>query len=197
DLERPAGPFGSTLELLDSGALSEAGFTRVGVAGHPEGHRAVAPGALLAALRHKQEFASRTGIAAHIVTQFGFDLEAVRAWARRLADEGIRLPVHVGIAGPTPMARLLKFAMQCGVAQSLHAVAGNLGNFSQLASRAAGPDELLLALARRHIAAETSFLVKPHFFSFGGALSTAAWLRALVRGDFELHPDGKRIIARP
>jgi methylenetetrahydrofolate reductase (NADH) len=191
DLERPAGPFRSTLEVIDAGPLSEAGFNRIGVAGHPEGHPAVSPGALLAALRHKQEFADRTGMEVHIVTQFGFDLEAVKSWARWLADHGVSLPVHVGIAGPTPLPRLLKFAMQCGVRHSMHALASRPGAISLLTGHTAAPDELLVALARDHALGGASRLVRPHFFSFGGALATAAWLRAIIDGEFELRPDGK------
>ena len=35
-------------------------------------------------------------------------------------------------------------------------------------------------------------LQQPHFFSFGGALATAQWLRRVIEGDFELPSDGGR-----
>src|SRR5581483_4892402 len=41
DLEKPLGKFMSTLEIIDSGALTDAGIKRIGVAGHPEGHKQV------------------------------------------------------------------------------------------------------------------------------------------------------------
>src|SRR5690606_14529917 len=103
DREQPVGKFTSTLEVLDSGATVDAGFKALGVAGHPEGHKDVGPTALWSALRHKQAFADRTGTKVHIVTQFGFNPEAICVWDQRLAEHGISLPVHVGIAGPTPL----------------------------------------------------------------------------------------------
>jgi methylenetetrahydrofolate reductase (NADPH) len=113
DLERPLGPFSSTLDVIATGALEASGLKRLGIAGHPEGHPSVGPAALLSALRAKQEFAARSGIAMHIVTQFGFNPQAVCAWARSMTREGITLPVHVGLAGPTSPARLLPVPMRC------------------------------------------------------------------------------------
>ncbi len=193
DLDRPLGPFKSTLEVLATGALQEAGMKRLGVAGHPEGHPAITPAELLAALRAKQEFAARSGIAVHIVTQFGFDPEGICAWDRMLTREGITLPVHAGIAGPTPLPKLLRFAIQCGVGTSVSSLAKSMG---AVAGLTAGPDQMLLGLVRGCARHAGSRLVQPHVYSFGGALATAGWLRAIMDGDFDLTADGKRFTAR-
>jgi methylenetetrahydrofolate reductase (NADPH) len=192
DLDRPVGPFKSTLEVLATGALEEAGLKRIGVAGHPEGHPAVGAPELLAALRAKQEFAIRSGIAMHIVTQFGFNPAGICAWDRMLTQEGITLPVHVGIAGPTPLAKLLKFAVKCGIGTSVSSLVKNTGAVAGLTGFAAGPDEMLLALVRGCARHAGSRLVQPHLYSFGGALTTAGWLRSVMAGAFELAADGKK-----
>jgi methylenetetrahydrofolate reductase (NADPH) len=192
DLDRPLGPFTSTLDVLATGALEEAGLKRIGVAGHPEGHPAVGPVELLAALRAKQQFAARSGIAVHIVTQFGFNPAGVCAWDRMLTQEGITLPVHVGIAGPTPVAKLLKFAMQCGIGTSMSSLVKNMGAVASLTGLATGPDEMMLGLVRGCARHPGSRLVQPHVYSFGGALATAAWLRSVSEGAFDLAPDGGR-----
>jgi methylenetetrahydrofolate reductase (NADH) len=196
DLEHPVGPFSSTLEVIASGALQESGLKRIGVAGHPEGHPAVGPAELLAALRAKQDFAVRSGIAVHIVTQFGFDPEAICAWARMLAQEGIGLPVHAGIAGPTPLAKLLKFAVQCGIGTSMRSLVKNVGALAGLAGHAPGPDEMLLGLVRGCAHQACPRLTQPHVYSFGGALATAGWLRSVMEGAFDLAPDGRRFTIR-
>lgn len=196
DLDRPLGPFTSTLEVIATGALEESGLKRLGVAGHPEGHPAVAAAELLAALRAKQEFAARSGIALHIVTQFGFNPEAICAWDRRLTREGITLPVHAGLAGPTPLAKLLKFAVRCGVGTSMGSLVRNMGAVASLTGLAAGPDEMLLGLVRGRARYTGSRLVQPHVYSFGGALETADWLRAVREGAFDLTPDGRRFHVR-
>lgn len=190
DLDHPIGPFESTLQVIATGALEESGLKRLGVAGHPEGHPTVAPAELLSALRAKQEFAARSGIAVHIVTQFGFNPEAVCAWERMIIEEGVNLPVHVGLAGPTSPARLLKFAIQCGIGNSVR-LARNVGTAAGLAGLAAGPDQMLLGLIRGCMQQAGSHLAQPHVYSFGGAVATADWLRAVMEGDFELAADGK------
>src|SRR3974390_92580 len=99
DLNPPAGSFTCTLQILDSGAVVDAGIKTVGVAGHPEGHPGVGPEVLWDALKPKQSFADRTGIRVHIATQFGFNPEGVRGWERQLTERGIALPIHAGLAG--------------------------------------------------------------------------------------------------
>src|SRR5450755_2648593 len=109
DRQQPLGPFSSTLEILDSGATVDAGISSIGVAGHPDGHQAIDEQARWQALAHKQAFGERTGTAIHIVSQFSFNLDAIHDWERELASHGIRLPVRVGIAGPTPLIKLFQF----------------------------------------------------------------------------------------
>ena len=106
DLDKPLGPYASTLDIIDSGLLQNSSLKRLGIAGHPEGHKQVPDPVLLAALRHKQAFAARTGLKLHIATQFTFDADAILAWDERLTREGITLPAHIGIAGPTPLPKL-------------------------------------------------------------------------------------------
>jgi methylenetetrahydrofolate reductase (NADPH) len=194
DLHRPVGELTSTLQVMDTGLLENSGIQQVGVAGHPDGHPSIGPDALLAALRYKQEFATRTGIQVHIVTQFGFDPEGLCAWDRRMTDNGITLPVHVGIAGPTPLAKLIKFALQCGVGASMSSLVKNVGSLANLTRLATAPDEMLLGLIRGRAAYSGSRLVQPHFYAFGGSLATATWLRAVADGSFTVQADGRKFV---
>jgi len=194
DLEKPAGPFTSTLDVIDTGLLEAAGIKRAGVAGHPEGHKSIPPDTILAALRHKQAFAARSGIQVHIVTQFGFNPEDICAWDRRFTEAGITLSVHVGIAGPTPLNKLLKFAMHCGVGASMGSFMKNMGAMANLARLATTPDEMLLGLIRGCAAYTGSRLVQPHFYSFGGAVATAKWLRAVADGSFTVDDEGRKFV---
>jgi methylenetetrahydrofolate reductase (NADPH) len=190
DRDPPVGKFASTLEILDSGLTLETGIKSVGIAGHPEGHKALGPNTLWSALKHKQEFADRTGTKMHIVTQFGFNPEAVCAWERHLAEHGISLPVHVGIAGPTPLPKLIRYAMQCGIGASLGALMKNMSAMGNVARLATAPDEMFVGLMRA--ARGATRLVAPHLYAFGGAVATSRWLRAVVDGTFELDASGDR-----
>jgi methylenetetrahydrofolate reductase (NADPH) len=186
DRDPPAGQFRSTLEILDTGALLDCGIKRVGVAGHPEGHPAVGAETLWGALQAKQTYAERTGVRMHIVTQFSFNPAGVSAWDRQLTEHGIKLPVHVGIAGPTPLPKLIKFAIQCGIGASLGALSKGMGLVGRVAGLATSPDEMLIELVRRRSREPSSHLAHPHFYAFGGVAATARWLRGVVDGRFDL-----------
>jgi methylenetetrahydrofolate reductase (NADPH) len=183
DAPRPVGEFSATVDVLQSRILEESGINQIGVAGHPEGHSAVPTAVLWEALRAKQAFAARSGLALQIVTQFGFDAGAFRAWEHELVRRQIRLPVRLGIAGPAPIAKLLHFAIQCGVGASLRGLMHTVGAAARARELATTPDQHLLSLVRTPVAAQ---VVAPHFFAFGGALETARWMQLICAGKFEI-----------
>jgi methylenetetrahydrofolate reductase (NADPH) len=167
----PRGPFADALALIRGGALQDAGIAEVGVAAYPEGHPKIADEALAAALRDKIAAAEQSGLRLHIVSQFSFAPERIVDWLMRLRAQGIMLPVEVGMAGPTGIASLLRYARRCGVSASLSglmsgAAAGLLGNV--------GPDRIVDALA----AAGGIGDAQPHYFSFGGVIDTARYAAA-------------------
>jgi methylenetetrahydrofolate reductase (NADPH) len=186
DLQAPAGPYAISLDVLESGILANAGVTRIGVAAHPEGHRSVDTATLWDALRAKQAHAERAGIDMHLVTQFGFDATAIGRWGRELRQRGIRLPVHVGMAGPAPLAKLVKYAMACGVGASLRGALRSLQTVRHVAGLATTPEAMLANLARDDSTGPGRQLRHPHLFAFGGVVATARWLRALLDGRFEV-----------
>jgi len=186
DLATPIGPFTSTLDLLDSGVLRDVGIKRLGVAGHPEGHPAVGDEVLWEVLERKQAYGRATGLRMHIATQFGFDSLSLISFERGLAAREISLPIHAGVAGPTPFTKLLKYAAHCGVGASLRAVTGNALSLGRLPHLVTRSDEMLLGVYRAKQANAESRIFAPHFFAFGGVLETARWLRAIIDGSFEL-----------
>ncbi len=190
DATAPTGPFESTLDVIATGATSDHEFSTVAVAGHPEGHKLIGPTLLWDALRAKQAFAHATGTQVPVVTQFGFHPEAVFEWQRHCRERGITLPVHVGLAGPTPLPRLIRFAMQCGIGASLHALARSTSALAGLVRLTTSPDEMLTGLVRCRDAAGEALIVKPHFYCFGGSLETARWLRRVREGAFQLNTEG-------
>ncbi len=194
DRNLPQGEFSDTLQVLDCGALADHGFQTLGVAGHPEGHPAVVPARLWDALKRKQAYAVETRATIHIVTQFSFRAEAVFGWESRLLDLGITLPVHVGVAGPTPLRKLLKYALQCGVGVSNGAVMKALGALGSSAGLVASADEILFDIGRCHAGRPHTLIRQPHFYAFGGIKATALWMRALRSGRFEVNEDRKRLL---
>ena len=193
DAARPIGEYSSALDVLAAGILEECGIGRVGVAGHPEGHNAVASASLWEALEAKQAYADRTRLPMHIVTQFGLDRAAFKSWERELVRRHIRLPVRVGIAGPAPLPKLMHFAIQCGIGASMRALMRNLGAAAHASDLATSPDQHLLSLLAAPLPPQ---IVGPHFFAFGGALETARWMRSVAAGAFDIDPKGGRLRLR-
>ena len=156
----------------------------------------IAPDMLWEALRGKQAFARRTGTRVEVVTQFGFDPNTVIEWRRDCLARGITLPAHIGLAGPTPLPKLIRFAMQCGIGASLRGVRRNAGAFKGLAGMTSTPEEMLTNLVRLAATNEGLSIMKPHFFCFGGSLDTARWLRKIVDGAFDLNDECSRFAVR-
>lgn len=191
DTEHPAGEFDSSMDVLASGLLERSGIKRLAVAGYPEGQRGLGPSLLWNALKAKQAFAQRTGLGMCIVTQFGFNGNALRDWEPELARNEILLPILAGIAGPAPLSKLIKFAMRCGIGASLRTVMRNLSAISGVAELATTPEQHVRRLVQLP---GSTRIVAPHFFCFGGVLETARWINRVVSGKLLIDADAARSV---
>jgi methylenetetrahydrofolate reductase (NADPH) len=189
DIAVPNAAFDSSLEVLETGLFGRYGFREVGVAGHPEGSKAIGEQRAEQALAGKAAFAKSASFRIRIVTQFGFDPEAVTDWEQATQAAGIALPIHVGMAGPASLRQLAKFAMMCGIGSSARMLMTRTGATANLL-RTQAPDELITHFARHRATHPASRLVKAHFFAFGGVLKTARWVNAVLAGRFELNRQG-------
>ncbi|NNL17741.1 MAG: methylenetetrahydrofolate reductase [Boseongicola sp.] len=173
---RPVGAFDSSRQLLDTGAFQEAGYTRLHVAGHPEGNRDIDPdgGSSIVdeALRWKAAWARTNGIEMAIVTQFAFDGDGVVAWAKRLRSAGIELPIHLGVAGPAKLQTLIKFAIACGVGPSLSVLQKRARDISKLVMPFE-PDALLEDVADASNESGAPLFERMHLFPLGGIATSA------------------------
>ncbi len=163
-----AGPYPDALAVIQKGRLRETGIEEIGIGAYPEGHSRIPAGRLEAALDEKIAAAAAHGLGVHIVSQFSFSPESILGWLKKLRACGITKPVKVGMAGPTSMPALLRYARRCGVNASLRglmsgAAAGLIGNV--------GPDRIVETLALAGDLGDAA----PHYFSFGGAVETARY----------------------
>lgn len=171
----PLGPYPDALSVIQKGRLREAGIEEIGIGAYPEGHPRIPPGRLEAALDEKIAAAAAQGLRAHIVSQFSFSPERILAWLKQLRACGLSRPVKVGMAGPTSVPALFRYAKRCGVAASLRGLAS--GAAASLVGHV-GPDRIIAALC----AAEGLGDAAPHYFSFGGAVETARYACEAAHG---------------
>ena len=175
DLPKPAGPFPDAISVLRTDLLQHHGIRAIAVAGHPEGHPAANALIMEKALRDKVAYARANGLKVDIITQFLFEAEPVVAYLQRLEALAIESPLRVGITGPAKLTTLIKYAMHCGVGNSLKALRKQAGNISRL-TQDAPPDELLADIVRETNGTVAGF----HFYVFGGLRKTGQWLNAAM-----------------
>jgi len=175
---KPVGDFDSSMQLLETGLFDAYGFSRLHVAGHPEGSKDIDTDRTTRlvdeAAAWKQAFAERSGAAMALTTQFTFDANAVLHWARRLDAAGVGLPIHVGVAGPAKLQTLIKFALACGVGPSISVLQKRAKDFTKLLLPFE-PTDVLSELAEAHAKGEAGAIEAVHLFPLGGIKTAATY----------------------
>jgi methylenetetrahydrofolate reductase (NADPH) len=179
DEPRAKGPFNDSLQILESGLLTDSGIREIGVAGYPEGHPRIPASQLVSSLEKKRQLTREQGLGMYIVTQFSFSPHRVVEYCSNLARTAPEVSIYAGVAGPTDPVALARYAQRCGVSVSLRALKTLGTGIARLVTNA-DPREHLIALARYSLQREPSNLVGVHIYSFGGAVKTASWMRKLI-----------------
>ena len=178
--KNPKGELFNSIQMLETGIFEKHAFKKIQIAGHPEGNRDIDNDGTLEktinALKEKQKFALNTKLKIGITTQFCFDLRPVIEWLKVLEREQIDLPISLGLAGPTRLQTLIKYAIMCGVGPSI----------SVLKKRAKDLTKLLLPFEPTEMVDDlysykNNKLFKNvhslHFFPLGGIEASAAFAR--------------------
>lgn len=173
DPPEPQGPYADTAALIATGAFERVGIRAIGIGGHPEGHPVMSRQQCWEVLHAKVNEIERRGMAALIVTQFGFDPDAVLGWLAELRVRGIDVPVRIGIPGPAGIKTLLRYAARCGVGASASVLSKYGISLTRLIGTA-GPDRLVDAFSSR--LDERHGKVRLHFYPFGGLAQTLYWI---------------------
>jgi methylenetetrahydrofolate reductase (NADPH) len=176
DVALAKGPFRSSLDVCYSGSIEACGISSVSVAGHPEGHPYLSAANAFKVLEAWRDWGQQTKIHVDVVTQFCFESAPVLGWIGELGASGIGLPVIVGLAGPATPATLMKFALRCGIGNSMRSLRGRIGRYGRLLTET-GPDDVMHGLQSAPSAA-TAPIVGFHLFPFGGLRKAADWLRS-------------------
>ncbi len=183
DRAAPAGPYDSSLQIMQTGVFQKAGIVRMAIAGFPEGNPHISDAVLDGALSAKVDFARNAGVQLSIVTQFCFEAEPIVAWLRYIRAQGIDVPVRVGLAGPAGIVTLARYAVRCGIGNSLHVLTEN-PSFAKLLIEK-GPEPIIRDIAASAgPASELSGsqqrlplgIAGLHFYVFGGFSKTVDWI---------------------
>jgi methylenetetrahydrofolate reductase (NADPH) len=176
DVAAAKGPYRSSLDVAASGLIEAHGIVSVSVAGHPEGHPYLEAAGAFKVLEAWQAWGRQTKIRVDVVTQFCFESAPIIGWIGELRSRGVQLPVIVGLAGPASPATLTKFALRCGIGNSMRALRSQIGRFGRLLTDT-GPDDVISGLQSAPATA-TGAIAGFHLFPFGGLRKAADWLRS-------------------
>ena len=156
------------------------GLDTVGVAAYPDGHPLISEDVRRDALFAKQELLAEAGLRGYCSTQMCFDPARIIAWLKAERNDGLTLPVHLGIPGAVERAKLLTIGARLGVGQSLRYLRKNRRSMAKLlGSSAHDPSDLLEALSSQLAPLGIDGL---HIFTFNQVETTAAWRQALIHG---------------
>ena len=180
----PIGDYDSSIQLIESGLFDKASFKRLHVAGHPEGNKDIDPHGgvknVSNALSWKQEFSKRTDAEMAIATQFCFDANVVKKWADGIKEDGIDIPIHIGIAGPAKLKTLLKFSVECGIGSSMKILTQRAKDITKLLLPYK-PTQILKDLSAFKVQDPEFNIEQVHFFPFGGIKQTSDWVEEIQK----------------
>jgi len=123
-------------------------------------------------------FARQEGLLLSIITQFCFKSEPVIEWVQEVRARGIDVPIRVGLAGPAGLLTLMRYAVRCGIGNSLRVLGENPSFAKVLVER--GPEPIIAGLAASVAdgRGQSLGIAGLHFYIFGGFKRTMDWIAA-------------------
>ena len=173
DAERPRGPYDDASAVLADLLDTDSSVQTIGLPAYPDGHPFIEERALHDALETKQAMLAEAGVAGYVSTQMCFDPAKIDLWLHAQRNQGLTLPVHLGVAGVIDRAKLMTMGLRLGVGASLRYARKNRGALLGLfTSNHYDPNKLLEPLSP---ILETAGVTGIHCFTFNQVAATAAW----------------------
>ncbi|MGW6032466.1 methylenetetrahydrofolate reductase [Gordonia terrae] len=169
DAATPAGDYPDALSMLRDVHDSGRSFSSIGIGGYPEGHALIVSDMVEQALKDKAPYATQ------ILTQLCFDSNTTIEWARQVKQQGIELPIRVGIPGAIGRQKLIRVSASLGLGQSARFLKKQQNMFWRFFLPGGySPNKLIGNLAPA-FDADDNTLQGLHIFTFNELESTEAW----------------------
>jgi methylenetetrahydrofolate reductase (NADPH) len=188
DLGDTSGPFADAEAVLADPAIAGSGIREISFAVYPEEHPRIPAQQLEDALDRKIKRASAMGLSVSLLTQLCFTHERITACIDAVASRYPQVALHIGVAGPTSLMSLARYAQTCGVANSFGSLVRRGCKSFRLAT-SSDPLRELVPVAAHLTGRNRPNIAGTHFFAFGGAIATADWIAnemAKRRGQLDL-----------
>ena len=176
DAGTPSGAYHAALPMLQDLTSMGRPFAAVGITGYPEPHPAMDGEEAMKAMLAKHEHAT------YIVSNLCFDSAAIASWLSRVRDEGVRLPLLLGMPGPVERAKLLAVAARIGVGQSIRFVGTHVGAVARMAAPGGFNAAKFLRRAAPALSAPALGVTGLHVFTFNQVAQTERWRQSQLSG---------------
>ena len=93
-----------------------------------------------------------------------------------MTNNGINIPIHIGVAGPAKLQTLIKFSLACGVGASLKVLQKRAKDVKKLLLPFE-PNDFLEILAKYKKENPKFNISNIHFFPLGGINTNASWIK--------------------
>jgi methylenetetrahydrofolate reductase (NADPH) len=124
--------------------------------------------------------AQQAGLELTLLTQFFFDQAPFLDWVRELRSGGVQARLVGGLAGPTRLSTLIKFAMRCGAGASMRVLTARPQAFTKLLGDH-GPESVLRGLAQARCEKSSDF-AGVHLFSLAALFGPVDGCRRSLTG---------------
>lgn len=174
DSREAAGAFPDSVSLLSAIAEEHLPMKNIGITGYPESHSFIDDDLTIQAMWDKRRLAT------YIVSNLCFDVGVIKKWVARVRKRGVQLPIHIGMAGVTDPAKLLRVSTRIGISDSARFLKGH-SNWLMRMIQPGGydPSRFLpglmpdLALPERNVAGL-------HVFTFNEIEPTERWRQEML-----------------
>ena len=167
------GIYNNSSQILVELAKAGIGLNKVGIAGYPEGIPGMTSEQLLEGIRARSKIANEMGAQLYLVTQMCFDPDLISSYVRNLRQNGIDIPVTVGLPAPEKRGNLYETAVRCRVGNSKEKILEDGRENEEFP-----PDKLVDDIA---IADSNGHILGYHIYSFNRVKRLRKWFDDLEK----------------
>jgi methylenetetrahydrofolate reductase (NADPH) len=174
DSREAAGAYPDSVSLLNAIGLETPGLRDIGITGYPESHSFIDDDLTIQAMWDKRRLAT------YIVSNLCFDARVVKKWVARVRKRGVQLPIHIGIAGVTDPAKLLRVSTRIGISDSARFLRGHSNWLMRMIQPGGYEPGRFTASLMPDLALPERNVVGLHVFTFNEIEPTERWRQEML-----------------
>ena len=174
DSREAAGEFPDSVSLLTAIAAQAPSLRDIGITGYPESHSFIDDDLTIQAMWDKRRLAT------YIVSNLCFDVRVLKRWVARVRRRGVQLPIHIGMAGVTDPAKLLRVSTRIGISDSARFLKGHSNWLMRMISPGGYDPSRFTPSLMPDLAQPARNVAGLHIFTFNEIEPTERWRQEML-----------------